>query len=167
MRSFLVAAALLTTFGSVALAGEPAMTKQFVIEVCLYHGDPLGSKTECNLEILSHPRLVTMDGQAASCMVGQKVTALETDGCDFVGTSFNVRPVARKDGVIRVELGCKVSEIVEQSEFHLETRTLGARRIINVRLGETFKMRLKGQSATEQTWLEGKVTEVTEVESEK
>jgi len=167
MRGFLVAAAFLTAIGSVAFAGEPAKTKQFVIEVCLYHGDPLGSKAEGNLEILSHPRLVTMDGQAASCMVGQKVTALETDGCDFVGTSFNVRPFARKDGVIRVELGCNVSEIVEQSEYHLETRTLAARRMVDVRVGETFKMRLKGQSATDQTWLEGKVTEMKEVESEK
>jgi hypothetical protein len=166
-RNIIVAMAVaLAGLGSV-LSAEPARTKQYVIEIRVCQGDPLGSKAEGNLEILSHPTIGTVEGEAAQCMIGQKLAGVDANDPDFAGIAINVRPVGQKDGAVRLAIGCKVSDVVEQSEFHMETRVLSARRILDVRVGETFKMRIKGQSATDQTWLEGKVKESKQVESDR
>jgi hypothetical protein len=154
-------------FGSAAFSAEPTKTNQYLIELRVCHGDPLGSKADGNLDILSHPTIITVEGEAAQCMIGQKLTGIDADSPDFAGVSLKVRPVGQKDGAIHMEIGCKVSEVVEESEFHIETRVVCARRTLNVNMGETFKMRMKGQSATDQTWLEGKVTEIKEVDRDK
>ena len=72
--------------------------------------------------VLSNPKLLTLNRQAASVLVGRKVGYLSTTSTDTsstqtvefldTGTSLKVRPFVTNDGMIRLELKPKVAEAV-------------------------------------------------------
>jgi type II secretory pathway component GspD/PulD (secretin) len=142
----------------IAALDASSKVKQYLIEVKVCRGDPLGTKN--TIEVLSRPAMMVLEGQPAKVMIGQTLVGFDSVTEDFVGVAIHCRPISEKDGTIRLEIGCQVAELVEQTNDHREIRVLSGRQNREVGRGETFKMRLKGASATDQTWLEGTVKEI-------
>jgi hypothetical protein len=45
---------------------------------------------------LTRPTIVAVEGEAANCLIGQKVMGIDADNPDFVGIALNVRPVEQR-----------------------------------------------------------------------
>jgi hypothetical protein len=128
--------------------------KQFVIEVRVCQGDPLGDKSD--ITVLSRPTLMVIQGQPGMVSVRTALDGFD----DFVGISVHVRATSAKDGEIRVEVAARIAELVHQSKDRHEIRSWSSRQVREVRHGETLKMRIRTSSANDQTWLEATVKEV-------
>src|SRR5947209_11616566 len=141
-----VVAVLLAGAGSAAFAGEPAKgppvrTKQYEIELRVCQGDPLGSQAEGNVQILTRTAVMTLEGQTAQVQVGPGPLAPDGLGKDVGSVSLQVVPVSEKDGTIRLELGCSLSERTEPTNRGRPVREVSAHAKRDVAPGELFRMR--------------------------
>jgi Bacterial type II/III secretion system short domain len=128
--------------------------KHFVIEVRVCQGDPLGGKGD--ITVLSRPTLMVSEGQPGMVSVRTALDGFD----DFVGIAVRCRATRAKDGAIRVEIFATIAELMDQSKERHEIRSCSARQERDLRHGETFNMRMRISSASDQTWLEATVKAV-------
>jgi hypothetical protein len=149
----LAAAAVLGLVRPTLAADAPANPKQFQIELLLQR-DGRGTS-----EVLSRPRVRTIEKQEACVLVGQTLT-VAGEPVD-VGCSFRLLPESTASGKVRLRVDVEVSEVVSNGTKQPEVRVVRRVAVREVKLGGTLKLRVDKQSKKE-TWLELRVQEVKE-----
>lgn len=135
--------------------------KQYVIEVRVCQGDPLGDQRD--IDVLARPTLMVPDGQPGLVNIGRTLARLDPDTeDDFAGISLSCCARGVKDGNIRLEFSLRIAELVSETKDFREMRSWSARGRREVRHGETTRLRLKSASASDQTWVEATVREVAQ-----
>src|SRR5205814_994605 len=139
-------------FAGQPLTAESAVlseNKIFVIEARVCQGDPRGGKGK--IKVLSHPILAVHEGKPGTLRSGGIFPGLDSEQEEFVGLTLRICATRQVGGVIRLEVGVKIGEVVSQSKNGYETRSWTTRQEREMRDGETVKLRIKGSSATDQT----------------
>ena len=154
---------LASVLGADPPKAEPAPV-QYVLDVRLIQGDPLGSVSAGTQKLLSEPRLVTTGGKPAAFRVGghkyfSRAKGPIFDAADLtpLGTECEFLPVPQADGKVQVELNVKSATVVKQRDGEDGVSVGSAKTSIVVPTGEWVKQRLSAASATDQTWLEWQV----------
>ena len=167
---FALAFLAITELGSAGSPNEPAKTmpakvKQYNIQLRVCQGDPLGSKQGGDVHTLSQPTMLTLEGKHGKAMAGQILPGYDPNSDEMVGVFLHVLPISEEDGTVKLEIGCRIIELVEKQEDRLEMRGFSVRETRTIERGETMKLRVKGTSATNQHWVEATVTEVKLVDA--
>lgn len=161
--TMVVSACLCSVGTAEPIPTTPVGSREYVIELRMLQGDPLGDEAAGNLKVLMSPSLVVGDNPEGwvSVQSGYDVK----DGQKETKIAFEIRVTAhqQKDGSILVQLACEKSEEPKQSsdselDSRHEVHTITTKR--RVHHGDVFKVRLETTSATQQTWIEATLTEI-------
>src|SRR5438552_1231273 len=80
---------------------------QCMIQVTVWKGDPLGSKAEGNVEVLSRPQVMVSDRQTGFVQVGEQVPVQGPGGkttFEFAGLALKLTPAVQPDGTVLVRM---------------------------------------------------------------
>lgn len=156
-------AAFALLLGLSSLVGPPAPGTVYVIDVVVFVGDPLGSKAEGTIDIVSRPQLAVVSGKPGFVEVGQdwKVTRPDgTERVEQVGTNIELLPIGYAGRKVWVEMTAHVRDV----NLGLGIRTAkgvepgftdqSVRVAWMVNLGETVRRRIAARSPSDQTWVE-------------
>ncbi len=111
MNAFLAAVAV-----AAGAAGQQGLLppKQYLVEVTLYQGDPLGSREDKTLRVLTEPKAVTASGRSVFFQQGGQIalparpTGRDGDQpglvYERVGTSREVLPIGFANGKVYLEI---------------------------------------------------------------
>lgn len=159
MNALLLAVGL--GMGSSAVAEVPV--HQFVIQLAVCKGDPLGSKAGGTVDILSRPQIAVQDGQIGCVQVGRGVPVPGSNGkVEFVQTGLvlKVLPKMQNDGSVLLRLDSRITEsapggVALGNGLVAPTfNTTATATLCKVKAGEPLRIRLSAASATDQTWIE-------------
>ena len=156
------AAAMLVCGASTHGESKPAAAKQLQINLRLLEGDPLGSVEAKTIEVLSQPQIITLEGQAFACTIGQTISVSTDEGAEPIQFGVNIqgKPGAVKDGKVRLDITASHSTLESQTKERVEIRTDEARAITTARLGEVVKLRMDKGEGKRRKWVEVTVVEV-------
>jgi hypothetical protein len=142
--------------------------KNFVIDVRVCQGDPLGSREAGTIRYLAEPRAVTRSGRPATFLAGGHTPIYGTGGkvvFEPTGVQAEVLPVAHPSGVTWAEVNTTLRAVNvglgngEMPGFAEQNR----REARVVSLGETFRIRVAADSPASQTWVEVTIREQSPV----
>lgn len=153
------------TFAAAFLAasGNPA-PPEFLIEIQVYRGDPLGTPGDGTVKTLSCPKIVTRSGRPAFFRMGSAVEVAErppaTDGV-----------IVLKKGLvpIGIEVETLVLPYLGGKKLYVETNTADRTVVFDgkefrdyaevtgrtsriIAAGEPYRVRISAASSTDQTW---------------
>jgi hypothetical protein len=153
-----VALSLVSTSGTVSTADTPK-EKQYQFHIMVLEGDPLGSQQDNTQNIVSYPRIVTLEKQQANVQSGQNVK-LDSDEV-FVGTKLQVTPERTKEGTIRLSVLFEYTDVISEKEDSIQLQTNQARYIRTVKPGELLRLKIgkMAKVAEGQRWVELSVRE--------
>jgi hypothetical protein len=142
---------------------EVAPQPQYVIQVTVWKGDPLGSKAEGTVEVLARPQLVVCDRQTGFVQVGEQVAVTRPDGrprFEFSGLTLKLTPAVQSDGTVVLRTESQVTTVsptpvclgngMVVPAFNCQAVTL----VSMVKDTQTIRLRLAVDSPTDQTWAE-------------
>ncbi len=124
---------------------------QYVIDIRICTGDPLGSRAAGTMKVLAEPKVMVQEGSVGHIRAGGSAV-MEVDGEPVsVGVEMKVAVLSMKGDAIRVRIeGANTTLEGPEKERNLRTvRTITTR---EVKAGETTRVRI-GQKADE-TWAE-------------
>ena len=149
--------------GAVSGGVEAVPVKEYVIELAVYQGDPLGSRDEGTVRCVAEPILRTRAGCPAQMLVGGQTPVKTLDGkVTFYpyGLQMKLTPTAHSPDAVWLDAEFTRTEanpgfgIVRGEQvipgFTEQTRRVG--RV--VKLGERVRTRITVASPTDQTWAE-------------
>lgn len=133
--------------------------KEFLIDVRVCQGDPLGSREAGTIRYLAEPKVVTRSGRPAFFMAGGH-TPINGAGGKLVfeetGVRTEILPIAYSNGVVWAEVSTTLRAVsvglgnAEMPGFTEQTRRES--RVVSP--GETFRIRVAADSPASQTWVE-------------
>ncbi|HJZ58493.1 MAG TPA: hypothetical protein VKE74_26360 [Gemmataceae bacterium] len=136
---------------------------QFHITATVFKGDPLGSRAEGTVEVLSRPQIQVLPGQTGCVQVGGQVPVLRgTQAIEYnpTGLRLKVTPQPRPDGTVLLDLEAQVTTPCPTpvdlgnglTAVAFNTQSVATRRV--VRDTQTVRVRIAADSPTDQTWAE-------------
>ena len=144
---------LLTSLTFLGPVDAKPAEKQFRIECVILQGDPLGSKEEGNVEVLSKPQLTLLNNQFGTFQVGSKSNKGE------YAVVLNLTP--RYDAASG-ELFVRFQPTITMPDIG----TTGIEATIGLRKPDVVRrVRIAAKSPTDQLWVEIKYVEVKEKEN--
>lgn len=126
-------------------------TPQYIIDIRVCVGDPLGSRAAGTLKVISEPRVVATEGKPAFIRAGGQ-TVVEPDGeLVSIGVEMKVTVLSMKDVTARVRIE-GANTTLEGPEKDRSLKTVRSITTREVKAGEMTRVRI-GQKADE-TWAE-------------
>jgi hypothetical protein len=137
--------------------------EQYLIQVIVYKGDPLGSKAERTVEVLSRPQIMVLAGQTGYVQVGGEVPVVRgTQGIEYIvtGLTLKLTPKPQADGTAQLIVESKLTKPVPApvnlgnglTAVAFNSENFTAIRVMKDT--QTVRVRIAADSATDQTWAE-------------
>src|SRR5947209_6292935 len=153
----LVVVALCLVFGAARVStGDAPKKTQYLIDVLLFEGDPLGSREAGTLKIVAEPRQVTTEKRESSFHSGG-IVKLDGDEVPF-GVDVKLTPERGEEGTIRLKIVLEYTELLSHSEDSVQLQSDRARFVRTVKPGEVLRLPF-GKPADHRRWVELTVRE--------
>ncbi len=149
--------------GAVSGGVEAVPVKEYVIELAVYQGDPLGSRDEGTVRCVAEPILRTCSGCPAHMLVGGQSAFKGLDGKVTLvphGLSLKLTPSAASADTVWLDAEISLGEVkpglgITKGELVIPgftEQTWRGGRVAKV--GQRVRTRITAASATDQTWVE-------------
>lgn len=174
MKSWTISTLVLSFLLAVEAAGQadkPAAPTQFLIQVTVFKGDPLGSREAGTLSIESRPQIVTLDKRPAEIQVGgpqiptvapkdRKRPSKDARGGPGLEYRLRVAPTKQDEERVHLEVTFELTKSAAQTEDWTQVQTEGTRLVGTFKFREAIKVPCGRANDGERVWAELRVEEL-------